>query len=216
MGNPVNLMGFRTTQETNLCIGLGGCFQGASQGKTHSDCGRRRSMGCSWGLNREEVASGTPAFIRLLIADIRCNVTRHLKLLPPRFPHHSALLSLLTLSQNKPFLLQVAFSTIFAMATRKSRTRSTRLLGPSIPLPPYNPPPGSRALHIFLEISLLFTWDLMVLTFTEVKLCFFLAFKVGKVVKLRFLGLFASIGVLQEREREQKNKVGSGNGDLCL
>lgn len=56
-------------------------------------------------------------------------------------------------------------------------------------------------------MSLLFTWDLMVLTFTEVKLCFFLAFKVGKVVKLRFLGLFASIGVLQEREREQKIKL---------
>lgn len=112
MGNPVNLMGFRTTQETNLCIGLGGCFQGASQGKTHSDCGRRH-------LNREEVASGTPAFIRLLNADIRCNVTRHLKLLPPRFPHHSALLSLLTLSQNKPFLLQVAFSTILPWQQEK-------------------------------------------------------------------------------------------------
>lgn len=141
-----------------------------------------------------------------LLSDFRCSVTRHLKLLPPRFPHHSALLSLLTLSQKKPFLLQVVFSTILPWQQGKATPAP-----PTIWVPQYlylltilkvfgwQTPPGSRALHIFLEMSLLFTWDLMVLTFTEVKLCFFLAFRVGKVVKLRFLSLFASIGVLQER-----------------
>lgn len=63
---------------------------------------------------------------------------------------------------------------------------------------------GSRALHIFLETALLLTWDPMMLTFIEVKLCFFLAFKIGKVVKLCFLALFVSIEVLQEKERENK------------
>lgn len=66
--------------------------------------------------------------------------------------------------------------------------------------------PGARTLHIFLETSLLLTWDPMMLTFTEVKLCFFLAFKTGKVVKLRFLALFVSILVLQEKEREEREQ----------
>lgn len=43
-----------------------------------------------------------------------------------------------------------------------------------------------------------------ILTFTAVRFCFFLAFKIGKDVKLHFLGFFASIAVLQEQEENIK------------
>lgn len=48
----------------------------------------------------------------------------------------------------------------------------------------------------------------MMLTLREVKLCFFLAFRVGKVAKLRFLVLLASIGVLQERQQKVELALG--------
>lgn len=128
----VNLMGFRATQETNLCICLGECFQELS-------------------LVKPALKGGSSICM------------------PHTFPS--------VLSSECAWV-------------------------------------GSRALHIFLETSQLLMYDPMMLTFTEVKLCFFLAFKIGKVVKLRFLALFVSIEVLQEkekeREREQRIKLALG------